>query len=226
MAAPRWSRRPDQGSSHHTDLGRDGAPRAAAGARAATASASRRRTASARWPGTTTGIWRSTTPRPGMQAICHTINPAPAPDDIAYIINHAGDRVLFVDPGFAPLIGGIAARIKDSVRAVVMMTDAAIMPALDLPRGMRLLCYDELMAAADDDYAWPELRREHRERAVLHLRHHRAAEGRAVQPPLHGAARLCDRAARRAAICAPPAASCPSCRCSTSTPGAFPTPPR
>ena len=61
----------------------------------------------------------------GMQAICHTINPRLAPDDIAYIINHAGDSVLFVDPGFAPLIGGIAARITDSVRAVVMMTDAA-----------------------------------------------------------------------------------------------------
>ena len=90
-----------------------------------------------------------------MQAICHTINPRLAPDDIAYIINHAGDSVLFVDPGFAPLIGGIAAKIKDSVRAVVMMTDAAGMPALDLPGGMRLLCYDELMAAADDDYAWP-----------------------------------------------------------------------
>jgi 3-(methylthio)propionyl---CoA ligase len=91
----------------------------------------------------------------GMQAICHTINPRLAPDDIAYIINHAGDSVLFIDPGFAPLIGGIAMKIKDSVRAVVMMTDAAGMPALDLPAGMRLLCYDALMDAADDDYAWP-----------------------------------------------------------------------
>jgi fatty-acyl-CoA synthase len=63
--------------------------------------------------------------------------------------------VLFVDPGFAPLICAIAARIKDSVRTVVLMTDAASMPALDLPGGMRLLCYDELMAAADDDYTWP-----------------------------------------------------------------------
>ena len=43
-----------------------------------------------------------------------------------------------------------------------------------------------------------ELRREHRERALLHVGHHRAAEGRAVQPPLHGAPRLCDRAAGRA----------------------------
>ena len=91
----------------------------------------------------------------GMQAICHTINPRLAPDDIAYIINHAGDSVLFIDPGFASLIGGIAMKIKDSVRAVVMMTDAAGMPALDLPAGMRLLCYDTLMDSADDDYAWP-----------------------------------------------------------------------
>jgi fatty-acyl-CoA synthase len=88
----------------------------------------------------------------GMQAICHTINPRLAPDDIAYIINHAGDSVLFIDPGFAPLI---AAKIKDSVRAVVLMTDAANMPALDLPAGMHLHCYDTLMESADDDYAWP-----------------------------------------------------------------------
>ena len=93
---------------------------------------------------------------PGMQAICHTINPRLHPDDIAYIVNHAGDRVLFVDPGFAALIGGIATKIKDSVRAVVMMTNAAGMPAIDLPREMRLLCYDELMDAADEDYTWPD----------------------------------------------------------------------
>ena len=38
---------------------------------------------------------------PGMQAICHTINPRLHPDDIAYIINHAADKVLFVDSSFA-----------------------------------------------------------------------------------------------------------------------------
>ena len=92
----------------------------------------------------------------GMEAICHTINPRLSADDIAYIINHAGDSVLCVDPGFAALIAGIAARIKESVRAVVVMTDAAGMPALQLPSEMRLFCYDTLMDAADDDYAWPE----------------------------------------------------------------------
>ena len=61
--------------------------------------------------------------RPGMQAICHTINPRLHPDDIAYIINHAQDKVLFVDSSFAALISAIAPRIADSVKTVVMLTD-------------------------------------------------------------------------------------------------------
>src|SRR5215469_10717450 len=92
----------------------------------------------------------------GMQAICHTINPRLSAGDITYIINHAADSVLFVDPGFVALIGGIAANIAQHVRAVVMLTDTAGMPALDLPSGMQLLCYDELLTAADDDYEWPQ----------------------------------------------------------------------
>ena len=87
----------------------------------------------------------------GMQAICHTINPRLSPDDIAYIINHAGDSVVFIDPRFAGLIGEIAAKISDHIRAVVIMTDVIGMPTLELPHDMRLLCYDQLMADADDD---------------------------------------------------------------------------
>jgi fatty-acyl-CoA synthase len=91
----------------------------------------------------------------GMEAICHTINPRLAPDDIAYIVNHAGDCALFVDPAFAPLICAIAPKIAASVRCIVVMCDAAAMPSVDLPAGMQLHCYDELMSASDDDYAWP-----------------------------------------------------------------------
>jgi len=92
---------------------------------------------------------------PGMQAICHTINPRLHPDDVTYIINHAGDRVLFIDIGFAGLIGQIAPRIADSVRDVVIMAGEAEMPDVPLPAGMRLHCYDTLLAEADDDYTWP-----------------------------------------------------------------------
>jgi 3-(methylthio)propionyl---CoA ligase len=92
---------------------------------------------------------------PGMGAICHTINPRLAPDDIAYIVNHAGDQVLFADTSFTGLIERIAPALAGQVRAVVMLTAPEHMPALNLPSGMELLCYDTLMAAADEDFAWP-----------------------------------------------------------------------
>jgi 3-(methylthio)propionyl---CoA ligase len=92
---------------------------------------------------------------PGMQAICHTINPRLHADDIAYIIDHAQDKVLFVDSSFAGLVGAIAERISGSVRTVVMLCAAEHMPAVTLAPGMTLACYDDLMDAADDDYAWP-----------------------------------------------------------------------
>jgi 3-(methylthio)propionyl---CoA ligase len=91
----------------------------------------------------------------GMQAICHTINPRLHPDDITYIINHARDKVLFVDVSFAPLITAIAPRIADSVGTVVMLTDAANMPEVTLAPGMKLACYDQLMDGASEDYVWP-----------------------------------------------------------------------
>jgi len=91
----------------------------------------------------------------GMGAICHTINPRLSPADLAYIINHAEDVVLFLDTTFAPLIAAVAKDVRTSLRAVVFMTERAHMPDIALPMGMDLLCYEDLMVAADEDYAWP-----------------------------------------------------------------------
>ena len=92
---------------------------------------------------------------PGMQAICHTINPRLHPDDIAYIINDAADQIVFADTSFAGLIATIAPNIARSVRAVVMLARPTQMPDIALPPGMRLVCYDDLLAAAEEDYDWP-----------------------------------------------------------------------
>jgi fatty-acyl-CoA synthase len=92
---------------------------------------------------------------PGMQAICHTINPRLHPDDIAYIVNHAGDKVLFADVSFAPLVAAIAPKIAETVTSVIMMAPEANMPELTLAPGMALHSYDGLMDAADEDYTWP-----------------------------------------------------------------------
>ena len=103
------------------------------------------------------------------------------------------------------------------------MTDRAHMPVGS--KVPNLLCYEELIEAAVDRLRLAGVRREHRLVAVLHLGHHRQPEGRAVQPPLDGAAHLRRGAARRAELLGARRRSCRWCRCSTSTPGACPTSP-
>ena len=44
----------------------------------------------------------------GIGAICHTVNPRLFPDQIAWIINHAQDRVVMTDITFVPILEKIA----------------------------------------------------------------------------------------------------------------------
>ncbi len=87
----------------------------------------------------------------GMGAVCHTINPRLFPEQIIYIVNHAEDKYMFVDLTFIPLIEKVRDQIPN-VKGFVIMTDAAHMPEAKLPN---VICYEELLATVDDDYAWP-----------------------------------------------------------------------
>jgi fatty-acyl-CoA synthase len=88
---------------------------------------------------------------PSMGAVIHTINPRLFPEQILYIANHAQDRLLFADLTFVPLLEKIAPALG-SVEGIVLMTDRAHMPSTSLPR---VYCYEELLAAESEDYAWP-----------------------------------------------------------------------
>jgi fatty-acyl-CoA synthase len=92
----------------------------------------------------------------GMGAVCHTINPRLSHDDIVYIVNHAGDAVIFADTTFAPILAAVAPAIRATVRAVVFMCDPEHMPDIPLPEGMDLLCYETILAAAAEIPAWPD----------------------------------------------------------------------
>jgi len=89
----------------------------------------------------------------GMGAVLHTINPRLFADQIVYIINHAEDRLLFVDAATLPLAEQLAPRLT-SVTHYVMMAPRDRMPARTTLG--RLLCYEELLAPESGDYAWPE----------------------------------------------------------------------
>jgi acyl-CoA synthetase (AMP-forming)/AMP-acid ligase II len=89
----------------------------------------------------------------GSGAVLHTLNPRLHPDQLVYIADHAEDRVLFFDLTFLPLIEAVASRVK-TIKTFVAMTDRAHMPASS--KVPNLLCYEELCAAQDDRYDWPQ----------------------------------------------------------------------
>ncbi len=80
-------------------------------------------------------------------AVTHTINIRLAADDMAYIINHAGDKVLLIDPDLAPLIEAIADQLTN-VRHFIIMgePDEA---TTTLPNAVS---YETLLAAASPEY--------------------------------------------------------------------------
>lgn len=90
----------------------------------------------------------------GSGAVLHTINPRLHTDQLVYMVRHAGDKILFFDSTFLPLVESVALRL-DCVQHFVLMTDRAHMPATTTLRN--LLCFEDLLAAQDDVYAWPVL---------------------------------------------------------------------
>ncbi|WP_337877707.1 3-(methylthio)propionyl-CoA ligase [Caldimonas sp.] len=89
----------------------------------------------------------------GSGLVCHTINPRLFPEQIAWIINDAEDRVLCFDLNFLPLVEKLAPTLR-TVQHFVLMSDRAHMPAQTSLSG--LLCYEELVEAEDGQYTWPQ----------------------------------------------------------------------
>ena len=86
----------------------------------------------------------------GMGAVCHTLNPRLFPEQLIYIINHAEDRIIFVDMTFIPLLEAVLPHCP-SVQRVVVLTDELTMPATKLPGAE---CYEALLGSASEDAAW------------------------------------------------------------------------
>ena len=107
-----------------------------------------------------------------MGAVLHTLNIRLFEEDLRYIVEHAGDRVVFLDASLAEAMPSF-----EGVEHEILMPDGP---------GERdgALDYEELVAGGDPGFEFPELDGEHRGGHVLHERHHRAAEGGAVLAPL------------------------------------------
>ncbi|HEX6219619.1 MAG TPA: AMP-binding protein, partial [Acidimicrobiia bacterium] len=80
--------------------------------------------------------------------ICHTINIRLFADQIVYIVNHAEDRAMFVDPDLVPLVAPIVDRLE-TVQTFVIMGNRA---SDDIPGSV---AYEDLIADQAEHGPWP-----------------------------------------------------------------------
>lgn len=90
---------------------------------------------------------------PCMGAILHTLNPRLFPEQLAFIINDAADKILFVDETLLPALDRIAGQIS-TVETIVVLSDGGALPAHSLGE---LRDYETLLATAPTTYTWPTL---------------------------------------------------------------------
>jgi fatty-acyl-CoA synthase len=90
----------------------------------------------------------------GIGAIYHTVNPRLFQDQICWIINHAEDRMMFVDLTFVPALEAALEKNPTGLKTIerfVVLTDGAHMPKTTLTNAV---AYEDWIAEVDGDFAW------------------------------------------------------------------------
>jgi len=89
---------------------------------------------------------------PSMGAVLHTLNLRLAPDQLAFVINHAKDKVVVVDSTTVALLARVLDRLPTVEHFVFVGDgDASALPSDKTVR------YEELLQAADTPFDWPDL---------------------------------------------------------------------
>ncbi len=87
---------------------------------------------------------------PSMGAVLHTLNIRLFPEQLAYVVNHAEDKVVIIDASIAPLF----ARVRDECKTVEHII---VVGEGDTTGLGETSSYDELIGAEEPGYEWPEL---------------------------------------------------------------------
>src|SRR5262249_10051063 len=88
---------------------------------------------------------------PSMGAVLHTLNVRLFPEQLAYVANHAADRIVLVDDSLVPVLARVRAELATVEHLVVIGSGDAT------PLGPEVLRYEDLLAAERPEFDWPAL---------------------------------------------------------------------
>jgi fatty-acyl-CoA synthase len=86
---------------------------------------------------------------PCMGAVNHTLNIRLFPEQLAYVINHAADRVIIVDDILIPVLQKVVPELKTVERYIVVGHNDGSLP--------NSISFEEMVAAEEPGFDWPEL---------------------------------------------------------------------
>jgi fatty-acyl-CoA synthase len=89
---------------------------------------------------------------PCMGAVLHTLNLRLSAEQLAYVINHAEDKIILVDEDLLPLLDRIAGQIPKVERFLVLSNSGEFKTNVAPVEN-----YETLLAAEKPEFRWPEL---------------------------------------------------------------------
>jgi fatty-acyl-CoA synthase len=89
---------------------------------------------------------------PCMGTVLHTLNLRLSSEQLAYVINHAEDSIIFVDEDLLPLLEKITGQLSTVKHFIVMSNTGEFKTALSPAHD-----YEKLIAGEKPEYTWPEL---------------------------------------------------------------------
>ncbi len=89
---------------------------------------------------------------PSMGAVLHTLNIRLSPTDLEYIINHAADKVIFIDEDLLPLLEPLKGKLPTVEKIIICRYGDGGESSYD-----NQLDYEEFIAGKQSVYPWPEI---------------------------------------------------------------------
>ncbi|MEP7144194.1 MAG: long-chain fatty acid--CoA ligase [Ferruginibacter sp.] len=89
---------------------------------------------------------------PGAGAICHTVNIRLSVDQVAYIINHAEDTIVFLDATLVPLFEKVSPKTSTVKHHVLINAPAGFQTTLS-----NTVFYEDLVNSGSGEFEWTEV---------------------------------------------------------------------